>query len=612
MEDRSNLPAPSSANTSSANTTLADLHERAAARENANPSYAPITEADLPPDGKISAWIGQPDPTKFAPGTNVLSANDLAIEVSKGNILLINDWVGQIQSLEDWEKKALLGALMEDWASNRLFVNLDDGSKVSFADLSDYVSNNPELKDLVARKRSAGIDNSNLASDASGQRIAPGLYDPSYRKEDGQWPTVDLEAAQQMKWGVAGRGKIYSKQPTKWLGGLDGKLDAEFAVYVNEDEAHKLLGPRYGGIDPRHVLQNKQYRSDIVRFAPMMGMTFMITAVRDLSLQDASDAWAARMVKRLQDQFKNRPPSPSIPVNDGSDQLDDHEESLLSMMQAYTYVRPESLVENTKLLNPSNQSIKAGSSLLVSVGPSGRVVLQGTSPGTTSKERESYLLGAVHNESLAQAIIEDFLGDNPVDMALPGNLEQDMLIYANGFKADNSSQHPHARRAGEGPGFIERQVPAHTDLFKLVRVGTAANLSTPLLLTGVREMVITNAVGNVYQQAWDAGLASLSALENRRGGDSGQPSADPKVDLEARQAWSKAAQDAMIKGMDELPKEFRVSPDVMIQHLMSLTQVQGASDPEEDARSSQLAQSMINQRREGDNNKQLRRARFVD
>lgn len=234
---------------------------RSAEREASNPAFNP---APLPLDGKVSGWIGTPDPLKFASGTNSLSQEDLATEVKKGNVIMMHDAVATLSQLEDWEKKAVLDAMIQDFSSTQMFVTLDDGSRVSYGDLANYVYNNPELKALS--DRNLDLPAQPPEASGSGSRIAPGLYDP---KGQGLWPSVDLEAAQQMHWGVVAKGRIYSRKPNRWLWGQGADLAASFAVYVHEDKAHELLGPKYGGVDPRLLMNDQGYLQDIIRAGPM-------------------------------------------------------------------------------------------------------------------------------------------------------------------------------------------------------------------------------------------------------------------------------------------------------------------------------------------------------
>ena len=86
-------------------------------REAANPVYAP--EPPLAPGQKVTGWVGKPDPAKFSAGTNSLTPAEAVEEAAKGNIVLLDDWVGRISSLELWEKRALYDAMMAEWMQNR-------------------------------------------------------------------------------------------------------------------------------------------------------------------------------------------------------------------------------------------------------------------------------------------------------------------------------------------------------------------------------------------------------------------------------------------------------------------------------------------------------------
>ena len=79
--------------------------------------------AEPPPlpqsDGKISGWVGTPDPGKFAAGTNALTPSEVEEEVGKGNIVMLDDWVKEISNLDLWEKRALYESMLKDWMQHR-------------------------------------------------------------------------------------------------------------------------------------------------------------------------------------------------------------------------------------------------------------------------------------------------------------------------------------------------------------------------------------------------------------------------------------------------------------------------------------------------------------
>ncbi len=53
-------------------------------------------------------------------------------------------------------------------------------------------------------------------------------------------------------------------------------------------EPGQILGPRYANEDPRDVLSCDQYRRDIMQAGPLMGMTFMLTAAREIPALEAA------------------------------------------------------------------------------------------------------------------------------------------------------------------------------------------------------------------------------------------------------------------------------------------------------------------------------------
>ena len=93
-----------------------DMLCRAAMREAANPIYAPPA---LGPNDKVSGWVGTPDPSKFATGTNSLTPEEVREEVAKGNIVMLDDWAARVRELQPWEQKALFDAVVVDWTKNR-------------------------------------------------------------------------------------------------------------------------------------------------------------------------------------------------------------------------------------------------------------------------------------------------------------------------------------------------------------------------------------------------------------------------------------------------------------------------------------------------------------
>ncbi len=105
-----------------------------------------------------------------------------------------------------------------------------------------------------------------------------------------------------------------------------------------------------------------------------------------------------------------------------------------------------------------------------------------------AREREAYVLGAVCSEELSLALVQEFLagdGSSP-DPAFSANVPTAMLMFANGFKTDNTGESPLMRRRGDGPGFGIELIPARPSVFKLPRVGARheAGELPPSLVSG--------------------------------------------------------------------------------------------------------------------------------
>lgn len=88
---------------------------------------------------------------------------------------------------------------------------------------------------------------------------------------------------------LIGAATIWKRRPTRWLKGLDGVEDADVCLYVHEDNAEGELGGRYRGRPPRAVLGDAEFRRDVVAAGPRMGMTFTVTASRELELREARE-----------------------------------------------------------------------------------------------------------------------------------------------------------------------------------------------------------------------------------------------------------------------------------------------------------------------------------
>ncbi|KAG1670838.1 hypothetical protein FOA52_003429 [Chlamydomonas sp. UWO 241] len=534
VEDSSALPQPSGAHV-----TLDDLEKLASLREAADPVYVSRPAGPRQaPGGKISGWVGTPDTSKFARGTNMLTQSEVEEEVSKGTIVMLDDWVQGISELDGWKKKLLFQSMLTDWMQSRFFVRTEAGAKVSFWDLYQHVYHNPELKALARDRHTdvptlgkedggrGGSGEAGAGGSGSSGRVAPGLYgDPG----PGMWQSLDLEAARQMQWGLAGTGQLWRRRPTRWLWGADALMDASFAMYVHEDKAHELLGPKYGGKDPRDVIASEQYAADIMRGGPLMGMSFMITAARDIPIADAIDSSVTALARRMERRFvtsaplplpRALPPLAGAPEGEGGDAALDprtarlvgkYDTSLGALFDAFCMLDAGHLAKATKLLSPAGDRLRQGSSLIVTTAPGGKITLQAMTPGL-AREREGYVLGAVQDEELCASLIDEFLSrEGPADPAFAANVPTGMLMFANGFKTDNTGLSPHMRRAGEGPAYGVELIPARASVFRLPRVGAASDRpgAPPTLVSTVRQRQIIGYISDLYQAAYDAAVAAV-------------------------------------------------------------------------------------------------------
>ncbi len=68
--------------------------------------------------------------------------------------------------------------------------------------------------------------------------------------------------------------------------GLDGVKDFSYALYTHEDKTASLLGPRWGGRDPRLVLQDPAYYQDLIDKGPDVGASLVVTTTRPLPVEE--------------------------------------------------------------------------------------------------------------------------------------------------------------------------------------------------------------------------------------------------------------------------------------------------------------------------------------
>eukprot|EP00798_Chlamydomonas_sp_ICE-L_P031174 gene31174-6317_t len=419
-------PLPSSG----ANVTLEDL----TAKHNDTDFDAMKMGGPLRTDG----WIGTPDPAKFAAGTNALNSEELEEEMRKGNVISTQDWLKAMDTWNDDDKATMFKAALADFMDNRWgdkvswLSRLSEDVQVSWLQVSwlsrlsedvqvSWLQHNPELKALV-----------------DSNRVIPTL------DEDGETTAgvAPAQIAREHTCGFVSQGTIWSRRPTRWLKGLDGKQDYQFAMYADEECMEKELGPKYSGQDPREVLDQEQYSKDVLEAGPRMGMSFLITATRELPMKQQHEAWADRLscalARRLEKaqawadrlscalarRLEKAQSAPSAGLQSSFGSIVD------SFTKLYSMLDPELLAHSTSLLDTTGERLRRGSSLLFRMGA------RAISPGGL-REREHYLLGMLEDENITASIMDMFLSDqDPVDPLFVEETRSNLLLFANGFRIE--------------------------------------------------------------------------------------------------------------------------------------------------------------------------------
>ncbi|PNW80120.1 hypothetical protein CHLRE_08g378750v5 [Chlamydomonas reinhardtii] len=510
---------------SGAHVTLKDL-SRPAESLPARADEAAV-QAALADDG---GWVGTPDPSKYAAGTTQLSARELQEEVAKGNVMTWKDFKQQVSGLQGPEREALLALVAQRVAAERMFFTLEDGSKVSLWDLQQYVDNNPELAALAASVRRIAVAD---PEDPAGRPL-PGGGASGLDRSRGLTGAAHMSGQEaeelELDWGQVGRGALWRRRPTRWLlGGLDGVKDWELEAYAHEPLANQLLGAKYGGRDPRAVVADPAYAADVLRAGPLLGMTFVLRAARDLPLQEVASSWRGLLGNYLQRQAPLSLPKAVRPAHlDPTDlngvawpallsrpaaaahaaaeaeaagavpddemgvawRVQSGKEAAASVAAAQQLLQslPDALcpgpspaawpLTGTKLVDEGGRNWRRGGSVWVTLQPEGGVLVQAQTGGVVG-EQESYLLTHVQGqEALAGAVMSAFMGPQPLDPELAAAARSVLLVPANGFTAANKERDPnhplYPSFTGVRPGRAPRDVAAYT----------LAGGRTPLLAAG--------------------------------------------------------------------------------------------------------------------------------
>uniref|UniRef100_A0A7S0WP52 Uncharacterized protein n=1 Tax=Chlamydomonas leiostraca TaxID=1034604 RepID=A0A7S0WP52_9CHLO len=485
---------------SGAHVTLKDLIRKTEARlaeEDAvvDPSVDVFEPID--PSERITGWVGTPDPRKYAPGTTSLTKDELQQEVEAGNVVYASDWVKAMQSLEPWEENLLACSIMNDYAKYRMLIQVEGegGGVVSLHDLHAYVHHNPELKALVERRR-------DIASASQAQSGQPGQvpeYLAPFVGAPGNDKAMQLprEMVEQLPWALVGSGSMWRRRPTRWLKGMDGVKDFTFGVYVHEQQAREVLGPRWGDTTPRTALFSDAYWQDVLAAGPQMGMTFMLAAARDVPVADVGKVWGSRLAARM--AVRGRSPQ------DISNELG----ALGGLLT------PGELRAHTRLLSPQGTHLRAGSTLLLTLAPGGRLVLQAMT-GDPIREREYYSIGALDGApELAGAVASFFLGagsarEPPIDQNVVAYVGAGVLQAARGrvVGAVDSSD----ARATRSPHrvAVAALAAAKPGAFKLPALGAKAQAGqpAPVVLHDVQRSRLIMQLGSVFNTAAQAADAA--------------------------------------------------------------------------------------------------------
>ncbi|KAG2489990.1 hypothetical protein HYH03_011619 [Edaphochlamys debaryana] len=516
-------------------------------------------------------WIGTPDPTKFAPGTTALSDKELKEEVEKGNVVLWKDFKQQLASLGPEEREALANTARKKLMQERMFVTLKDGSKVALWDLLQYVESNPELKELAERRRRIPtVDPEDPAGGLLPAPPASGLD----RSVGLPIAVMDAREAQALEadWGHVAHGSIWRRRPTRWLLGWDGVKDWDVDVYAHEAMANQVLGRKYGGRDPSAVIADPDYARDVLRCGPLLGVTFVLTAARDMQLKDVASSWQNLLSSYLQRQAPlslpkrlrptevdptdlnaelwmqrleerraaNLPPTPAEAEADGDPlgvcwrtQAPAEHSAAVRAAQGLLAALPEALcppgqepaewpLAKTKLVDQqTKRTWRQGGALWVTLEPEGKIMVQAQSGGLVG-EQESYLIGSVEDqEAMAGALMDAFLGPRPVDPDMAAAGRAMLLLPANGFTAGNLEGDPN-HPGMDAPAPDLPRLRRDPSAFKLQPLGGGAGPRT--VLSGIRDMGAAPQVLDLIARAASA-AEDAAAEASSSGADSAAASA---------------------------------------------------------------------------------------
>ncbi|KIY99503.1 hypothetical protein MNEG_8456 [Monoraphidium neglectum] len=488
-----------------------------------------------PPSDEM--WWGTPDPAIYKEGTLHLERQQIDEECEKGNIITMQRFREKLKDAKDWEIEVMRQLVQLHHLKHKVLLPCEDGTSISFWDLYKYVHCNPQLEALAAR----GVNSVDAAQGLTREdrirlleEVAPWQLDPeadSLRLPD--------RVTMGLPWGLLADAPYYSRRPTRWLKGLDGRKDFAYGLYVHEQHAAETLGPKWAGKAAEEVLADESYFDDLISAGPLVGMTLLAVTSRELPLEEATSAWTQRLEQHMDRLQSSKGAGPSnSPSSSGGDAggvgggkdvaplkpccaakagraaeaaaaaaaaaggliprpvFGPVEDSRAKLAEVARLFDRERLAKQTALLDSTGANLREGSSILLSASPGGAVMVQAISPGKVREQRH-YLLGAIADERLSAALFDLFLHpDRALDPAFAYKAAYQSLWYVNGFKSYNADNNPNVR-AGSDPAPRVPRLPrrGRGAVWALPAPGEDPEAAAPGLVGGVKRRVMYHQVG---------------------------------------------------------------------------------------------------------------------
>ncbi|GBF89096.1 hypothetical protein Rsub_01813 [Raphidocelis subcapitata] len=537
--------------------TLEDLKMPIIKTEDLDELLGPETE--VPSD---ELWWGTPDPAVYAQGTMHLNKKQLAEECEKGNLVTLRRFREMLGAAEDWEIEEMQRLLSVFEARQKMVMPTGDGKAISFYDLYHYVHNNPQLKALAKRGVNAVDAADGMTREERLQlleEVAPWTLNPE--AETMQLPEGALRA---LPLGLLSDSAYYSRPPTRWLKGLDGRKDFGYGVYLHEARAAEVLGPKGGGRGAEGVLASNDYFEDLLAAGPLVGMTLMAVASRPLPLEEATSAWSDRLAAHLERLASSGaagpsdapPPRPCCSKAAAAAALavagrgggggaiprpvfGPIEESREKLRALTALFEPSQLAAQTRLLDGDGKCLREGASLLLSAAPGGVVMVEAITPGKV-RDQEAYLLGAVADARLCAALFGMFLHpDACLDRGFAHRAAYNSLWFVNGFKSYNADNNPNVRLASDPAPRVHRLARrGRGAAWRLPPPGQDPTAAAPELVGSVKQRVAAYQIHGAFAAAWEA----VDAVERR-------PGMSTRAFVEARR---RAAEGALTRSLGAL------------------------------------------------------------